>query len=223
MAQKVEEMISESSMGHSSFARRHRVISSRRHTTCFYRTVFFTPYVIPLVGSGLVFTLLFNTDNGLVNHVLTHFGMKPVNWLGSSHTALISVMLVSLWQYCGYYMLIFLAGLQNVPQSLVEACQVDGANRWRKMVSEWSMMTGYLPVQKATLQQSDYQAFLKKNSQFNTALAELKYQKAAPASPQYLGVLQTVQQGLQGIFDEGKSVTQTMQQTAQQADSELNG
>ncbi|WP_206919294.1 ABC transporter substrate-binding protein [Alicyclobacillus suci] len=92
-----------------------------------------------------------------------------------------------------------------------------------KQAAQWSMLTGYLPVQKAAVQESDYQAFLKKNPQFNTALAELKYQKASPASPQYLSVLQTVQQGLQGIFDEGNSVTDTMKQMAQQADSELNG
>ena len=95
-----------------------------------YRTILFSPYVMPLVGSGLVFTLLFNTDSGLVNHILTAMGIRAVNWLGSSHYALVSILILSVWQYAGYYMLIFLAGLQNVPQPLVEASQVDGAGRW---------------------------------------------------------------------------------------------
>ncbi|RIV26133.1 sugar ABC transporter permease [Alicyclobacillaceae bacterium I2511] len=94
-----------------------------------YRTLLFSPYVMPLVGSGLVFTLLFNTDDGLVNHMLTALSLPAVNWLGSSHTALFSILVLSVWQYTGYYMLIFLAGLQNVPQPLVEASQVDGAGR----------------------------------------------------------------------------------------------
>ncbi|EPZ43441.1 hypothetical protein N007_12940 [Alicyclobacillus acidoterrestris ATCC 49025] len=110
------------------------LLNMRLKGTKFYRTVFFAPYVLPLVGSGLVFTLLLDKDNGLVNHVLALVGVPPINWLGSSHTALISVMLVSLWQYSGYYMLIFLAGLQNIPQSLVEACQVDGGGRLKSFI-----------------------------------------------------------------------------------------
>ncbi|RIV26094.1 ABC transporter substrate-binding protein [Alicyclobacillaceae bacterium I2511] len=88
--------------------------------------------------------------------------------------------------------------------------------------AKWSMETGYLPVQKAVLQDPTYQDFLKQHPQFTTAIKELKDQVPSPSSPNYLAVLQGVQQGLQGIFDEGKPVATTMQQVALQADSNLN-
>ena len=88
---------------------------------------------------------------------------------------------------------------------------------------EWSKMTGYLPVQKAAVNEASYQAYLKQNPQFKTALDELQYQKAAPASPHLLSVLQYAQQGLQGIFDEGKSIHSAMQQAVSQANSVLGG
>lgn len=110
------------------------LLNMKLRGTRIYRTILFSPYVIPLVGSGLVFTLLFNTENGLVNHILGLFGAKPIDWLGQSHTALLSVVIISVWQYVGYYMLIFLAGLQNVPQSQLEACRVDGGSRWSSFV-----------------------------------------------------------------------------------------
>jgi sn-glycerol 3-phosphate transport system substrate-binding protein len=87
---------------------------------------------------------------------------------------------------------------------------------------EWSKMTGYLPVQKAAVQQASYQDYLKQNPQFKTAIDELQYQKAAPASSHLLGVLQYAQQSLQGIFDEGKSVQSEMKTAADQANSLLN-
>jgi maltose-binding protein MalE len=82
-------------------------------------------------------------------------------------------------------------------------------------------MTGYMPVQKAALNDPQYQAFLKEHPQYQTALEELKYQHPAPASPNYLSVVQTVQQALQGIFDEGKDVMSTMNSAANQVNSIL--
>jgi sn-glycerol 3-phosphate transport system substrate-binding protein len=87
--------------------------------------------------------------------------------------------------------------------------------------AKWAEMTGYLPVQQAAVSDPSYQDYLKKNPQFKTALDELQYQHAAPASPNYLGVLQNVQQALQGIFDEGQPVDQTMKNAVNQANSAL--
>ncbi|QSO46507.1 carbohydrate ABC transporter permease [Alicyclobacillus mengziensis] len=96
-----------------------------------YRTIIFSPYVIPLVASGLIWSLLFNGSTGLVNAVLHLFGIAGPNWLGTSPYALISVIVVTVWQFTGYYMLIFLGGLQGVPAALKEAARVDGAGTWR--------------------------------------------------------------------------------------------
>lgn len=106
------------------------LVNMRLSGTSVYRTVLFGPYVIPLVGSGLMFTLLFNTDGGLVNRIVEIFGGHPIDWLGGGQSALLSVLILSIWQYTGYYMLVFLAGLQNVPQHLKESCRVDGGGLW---------------------------------------------------------------------------------------------
>ncbi|WEG13508.1 sugar ABC transporter permease [Pullulanibacillus sp. KACC 23026] len=94
-----------------------------------YRTIIFTPYVIPLVASGLIWSLLFG-DSGLINHLLGLFGISGPKWLGTQPYALISIMVVTIWQFTGYYMLIFLGGLQGVPMVLKEAARVDGAGNW---------------------------------------------------------------------------------------------
>ncbi|MCL6454189.1 MAG: sugar ABC transporter permease [Alicyclobacillus sp.] len=109
------------------------LLNMKLRGTVIYRSILFSSYVIPLTASGLVFTLLLNTHDGLLNRVLEQFGLQPIDWLGSSHDALWSVLMVSVWQYVGYYMLIFLAGLQNVPESLLDACRVDGGSRWRTL------------------------------------------------------------------------------------------
>lgn len=87
--------------------------------------------------------------------------------------------------------------------------------------AQWAEVTGYMPVQKSAVNSTSYQNYLKKYPQYKTALNELKYQKAAPASASYLSVLQTVQEALQGVLDEGKPVQSTMQQAQQEANSNL--
>lgn len=106
------------------------LLDRKLKATNFYRTVLFSPYVLPLVGSGLVWTLLYNKDYGLVNKVLSVFHVAGPDWLGTSGYALAAVLVMSVWQYLGYYMLIFLAGLQSVPDALKEAAAVDGGGRW---------------------------------------------------------------------------------------------
>lgn len=90
-----------------------------------------------------------------------------------------------------------------------------------KQSVQWSTETGYLPVQKADLNDPVYQAYLEKHPQYRTAIEELQYEHPSPASPAYLAVLQPVQQALQGIFDEGKPVAATMHQAAEAADQNL--
>ena len=107
------------------------LLNRKLRGTHFYRTVLFSPYVIPLVGSGLVWTLLYSKDYGLVNMALSWFHIHGPDWLGSPGYALVAVVIMSVWQYTGYYMLIFLAGLQSVPDALKEAAAVDGAQRWQ--------------------------------------------------------------------------------------------
>jgi multiple sugar transport system permease protein/sn-glycerol 3-phosphate transport system permease protein len=97
--------------------------------TNLYRSVFFLPYVVPLVSSGIAFSWLLQPQYGFVAVVLRALGLPVVNWLGNVHTALLSVIMVTVWEYLGFYMLIFLSAMQGVDVTLKEAAAVDGANK----------------------------------------------------------------------------------------------
>jgi multiple sugar transport system permease protein/sn-glycerol 3-phosphate transport system permease protein len=103
-----------------------------------FRVIFFLPYVFPLVSSGLAFMWLLQPQYGLLDSLLTRLGLPAVNWLGNVHTALLMVIAVTIWEYLGFYMLIFLGGLQAVDVNIKEAAAVDGAtNRtifWRVVI-----------------------------------------------------------------------------------------
>jgi multiple sugar transport system permease protein len=94
------------------------------------RTLFFLPYVTSFVAISTVWKWLYNTDFGLLNYIFGFFGAEPVNWLSNPATAMIAVMIMSIWLQMGYMMVIFIAGLQAIPQHLYEAASIDGASFW---------------------------------------------------------------------------------------------
>ncbi len=106
----------------------------RRHTRLarFARTAFFLPYVSSVVAIALVWQWIYHADFGLLNYALSFIGVAPVDWLGSPKTALLAVMLMSVWVQVGYQMVVFLAGLQGIPQTYLDAAVVDGANAWQR-------------------------------------------------------------------------------------------
>jgi multiple sugar transport system permease protein len=99
------------------------------------RTAFFAPYMVSLVISSVVWSFMLQDPAGVINVIIGWFGFAPQPWLGSTKLALISVILVTLWQSVGYSMIIFLAGLQDIPSVYYEAARVDGAGPWRRFVS----------------------------------------------------------------------------------------
>ena len=101
----------------------------------FFRTVFFLPIILPVALSGLVFTYLLNPSNGALNSFLLEHGLlkQPIDLLGHDNTALLAVILISVWQIFGQYMLYWMAALQQVPEELYEAADLDGANERQKM------------------------------------------------------------------------------------------
>lgn len=115
-----------------------------------------------------------------------------------------------------------MAVMAGIPQNHVAAAETF-IEWWTAPTQtlQWSKLTGYLPVQKAAVNQPSYQAYLKVHPEFATAIDELKFQKPAPASSNLLGVLQYVQQALQGIYDEGKPVKSTMDSAVQEANGLL--
>ncbi|HEU5319786.1 MAG TPA: sugar ABC transporter permease, partial [Methylomirabilota bacterium] len=96
------------------------------------RTAFFVPYVSSVVAVALVWQWMLNAEFGLFNWVLSAFGVGAVDWLGDRRTALLSVMLVSVWVQLGYQMTVFVAGLQAIPRTYLDAARVDGAGPWQR-------------------------------------------------------------------------------------------
>lgn len=103
--------------------------------TSFWRTMFFLPTLTPVVAAAILWRWMLNPDVGLVNFLLAEVGIKGPGWLSSVEWAIPSLALVGLWTSVGgAQMIIFLAGLQNVPQDLTEAAQIDGAGAWTRFL-----------------------------------------------------------------------------------------
>jgi ABC-type sugar transport system permease subunit len=99
----------------------------------FFRTAFFLPYVTSLVAVAVVWNMLFNPTSGPVNQFLQLVGVTdPPGWTSSTAWAMPAVIVASVWRDMGYYMVLFLAGLQTIPTELYEAARVDGANAWQR-------------------------------------------------------------------------------------------
>lgn len=98
----------------------------------FFRTSLFLPAITALVAYSLVFKLLLNTDHGLVNYLLELVKLPPVNWLKSAWPARFSIIMAITWRWTGYNMVIMIAGLQAIPETLYEAADVDGASPLQK-------------------------------------------------------------------------------------------
>ena len=98
----------------------------------FFRSAFFAPWVTTLVAMALVWRYIYHPQYGLLNAALGVIGIGPVDWLGDPHWSMPSLILLSVWKNFGYNMLVFLAGLQSIPQELYEAAALDGAGAWRR-------------------------------------------------------------------------------------------
>jgi len=97
----------------------------------FWRSVYFIPYVVPSVGTAIVWSWLYESNFGVFNYVLHLLGANKVQWLQSGVTAVPSIVIMVVWGM-GSMIVIFLAGLQNVPRAYLEAVEIDGGNAWHK-------------------------------------------------------------------------------------------
>ncbi|QWF14915.1 carbohydrate ABC transporter permease [Lysobacter capsici] len=98
----------------------------------FFRTAFFAPVVTTVVAVAVIWRYLFHTRYGLVNWALSWAGIDPIDWLGDPHWAMPSIILFAVWKNFGYNMIIFLAGLQAIPEDLYEAARIDGASHGKQ-------------------------------------------------------------------------------------------
>ena len=98
------------------------------HWRGFFRALYFLPTVTSTIAISVVWSIIFQPDWGVLNSVLKSFGIIGPNWLGQTSTALLSVSVVAVWMGTGYWMVIFLAGLLDIPSDYLDAARVDGAS-----------------------------------------------------------------------------------------------
>ncbi len=99
----------------------------------FMRAAYFAPYITNVVAIGFIWFWIYNPERGLLNATLSMVGIDGPAWLSSSTWAMPAVVIVSVWQGAGYPMVIFLAGMQGIPQDLYEAAEIDGASAWNRV------------------------------------------------------------------------------------------
>lgn len=97
-----------------------------------FRSLLFLPVVTTLVAVAVVWRYLYQPRQGLLNHLLGLAGLPPIDWLGDPHWAMPTIILLAVWKNFGYNMLVFLAGLSNIPEELYEAAELDGAGAWHR-------------------------------------------------------------------------------------------
>jgi multiple sugar transport system permease protein len=100
----------------------------------FFRTAYFAPVVTTLVAVAVVWRFVYHPRFGILNYALSWFGISPIDWLGDPNWAMPAIILMAVWKNFGYNMIIFVAGLQNIPQELYEAASIDGAGKLQQFV-----------------------------------------------------------------------------------------
>ncbi len=107
-----------------------------------YRTAYFLPTVTSMVAVSVVWMWIYHPDVGLMNYLLNFFQIPAIRWLNDPRWAMPALILLGIWKGVGYNIIIYLAGLQNIPQHLYEAAQIDGANRWQVFRNvTWPLLT----------------------------------------------------------------------------------
>jgi multiple sugar transport system permease protein len=108
------------------------LFTSRMRGAAVLKAVYFAPFITSTVAAAVVWTFLYNPRFGLFNGILEIFGLPTRSWISSSKDALMSIIIFSIWKTVGYNMIIFIAGLQNIPDSFHEAALIDGAGGIRR-------------------------------------------------------------------------------------------
>jgi multiple sugar transport system permease protein len=110
------------------------ILSRKLHGLDFWRTTFFIPSVISSIAIGVMWSYVFRRDSGLLDTLLSLFGINGPGWLSDERWALPSIVFVSLWTF-GAQMVIYLAGIKGIPASLYEVAEIDGAGAWTKFLN----------------------------------------------------------------------------------------
>jgi sn-glycerol 3-phosphate transport system permease protein len=110
-------------------------VNKRLRLSGFYRAALFYPTILPTVGAAAIWLFVYVPTFGLLDRLLSLFGVGSHNWLGDPGLVLPALVLIMLWKQTGYFMVFYLAGLQSLPTSVFEAAELDGASGWRVLIS----------------------------------------------------------------------------------------
>ncbi len=97
------------------------------------RMLFFMPYILAEIATGLIFSFVYDGDYGLLAAIFRAFGAQAPHLLASPQTSMLAILIVVVWKYFGFHMMLFIAALQGMDRNLVEAGQIDGATRWQNL------------------------------------------------------------------------------------------
>lgn len=125
----------------------------------FFRTLFFFPTILSSVSVGLMWTFLYNPNYGFINAALKGVGLDflAINWLGDTRYSLLAIAITQVWFHTGQMVVIYVAGLQQIPAELYEAAEVDGATRWQQFKNvTWPMA---LPTTAVVVAYTTIQSF----------------------------------------------------------------
>lgn len=128
-------------------------------TNVFLRTLFFFPTILSSVSVAMIWLFLYDPNYGAINTTLKNLGLESLalNWLGNENSALYAIIFVQVWFHTGQMMVIYIAGLQQIPAELYEAANVDGASRWQQFKSvTWPMA---LPTSAVVVAYTTIQSF----------------------------------------------------------------
>ena len=106
------------------------LVNDRIFARGFVRMAYFTPTVLPMIAVANIWLFFYTPQYGLLEQILGFFGFPSHNWLGSKDTALAAVTVVAIWKEAGFFMMFYLAALQQIPPHLAEAAALEGASRW---------------------------------------------------------------------------------------------
>ena len=109
------------------------ILADRFRGSVALRMVFFLPYILAEIATGLIFSFVYDGDYGLLAAIYKSFGAEAPHLLASPQTAFAAILLVVVWKYFGFHMMLFIAALQTIDRSMLEAARIDGASRWQSL------------------------------------------------------------------------------------------